>query len=349
MTAAPAPAPPAAAARGASTAVATNSATASTSSNNAPTKATSSASAKTTTKKNSSKSSAKTVVKATGAGTKTKKPVVRKKKTTNRSSSSGGSAQVSAQAREAQLDLAAQRNAAAARRSDPLWYRLEDYVLPAVSDETVMSEGSTARILPEQVQIVEGALAKNGLTRSDVTPQAFACLLEQARRFAIDILTDSQDYAFVANRTEIGKEDLALANEFRPDKSVTVCAQLPKLNLLAQTINRVPLPPIPTQCYSGILLPSKRYQLTARTFDVVTSAQTAQRMVQAVPALPPQIKANNSIKNLNSKKGTSKKSATKKVKPSYGANKGRQQIPINFKGNATSSKGKEEVERDGTK
>lgn len=285
----------------------------------------------TTTKKSTgTKSSTKTVAKATGAGTKAKKPV-RKKKTTSKSSTSGNSTQLYAASRAAQLDLASQRNAAAARKSDPLWYQLEKYVLPAVADESAMTEGGAAKILPEQAQIVEAALGKNGLTRADVTPQAFACLLEQARRYAIDILTDSQDYAFVANRTEITKADLAVANEFRPDHPTSITTQLPKLNLLAQTINRVPLPPIPTQCYSGVLLPSKRYQLTARTFDVVTSAQTAQKMVQAVPALPPKSKTTSS--SSSSKKGSSSSSSKKTAKkaPSYGASRGRQ-IAINFKG-----------------
>jgi len=342
-----APAPPAAAAPGTSTvaAVTSTAAAATAAAAAATTKATAAATTSTTTtttntkKSSGTKSSAKTVTKATGAGTKAKKPV-RKKKTTPKSSSlTSGSTQLYAASRAAQLDLASQRNAAAARRSDPLWYQLEDYVLPAVADETVMAEGSAAKILPEQVQIVEAALDKNGLSRSDVTPQAFACLLEQARRYAIDILTDSQDYAFVANRTEIAKADLALANEFRPDHPTSITTQLPKLNLLAQTINRVPLPPIPTQCYSGVLLPSKRYQLTARTFDVVTSAQTAQRMVQAVPTLPPKAKTSSNSSNHSSKKGTANSSSKKSTKksPSYGAARGRQ-ISINFKGDGNKDK-----------
>jgi len=289
------------------------------------------------------KSSAKTVTKATGPGTKAKKPTRKKKTTSKSSSSSSGNSQVYAQARAAQLDLTSQRNTAAIRLSDPLWYKLEDYVLPAVADESVMSGEVSAKILPEQVKIVEAALDKNGLTRSDVTPQAFACLLEQARRYAIDILSDSQDYAFVANRVEITKADLALASEFRPDLHISITTQLPKLNLLAQSINRVPLPPIPTQCYSGVLLPSKRYQLTARTFDVVTSAQTAQRMVQAVPTVSSQTKVNSSSNNQNSyRRGssnpTSKKNTSKKIRPSYGAARGRQ-IAINLKG-----EGKKETE-----
>lgn len=288
-------------------------------------------------KSSGTKSSAKTVTKATGAGTKAKKPA-KKKRAPSKATPSPGSGQLSAASRAAQLDLASQRNAAAARRADPLWYQLEDYVLPSVADETAMAEGSAAKILPEQIQIVEAALDKNGLTRSDVTPQAFACLLEQARRYAIDILSDSQDYAFVANRTEITKADLALANEFRPDHPTSITAQLPKLNLLAQTINRVPLPPIPSHCYSGIVLPSKRYQLTARTFDVVTSAQTARRMVQAVPALPPKSKSSSSG-STSSKKGTSSSSSKKSTKkaPSYGAARGRQ-IAIHLKGDVAKEK-----------
>lgn len=284
-------------------------------------------------KSTGTKSSAKTVTKATGAGTKAKK-TVRKKKTV-KAASAPGSSQLYAASRAAQLDLASQRNAAAARRADPLWYQLEDYVLPSVADESSMAEGA-AKILPEQAQVVEAALDKNGLTRADVTPQAFACLLEQARRYAIDILSDSQDYAFVANRTEISKADLALANEFRPDHPTSITTQLPKLNLLAQTINRVPLPPIPTHCYSGVVLPSKRYQLTARTFDVVTSAQTAKRMIQAVPALPAKSRSSGSSSSKKGSSSSSSKKSTKKA-PSYGASRGRQ-IAIHLKGDATKEK-----------
>mmetsp|Transcript_853 Transcript_853/g.1810 ORF Transcript_853/g.1810 Transcript_853/m.1810 type:complete len:348 (+) Transcript_853:79-1122(+) len=342
MTMAPAPSPAAAPDAAATATSPPGSDAAAVSSANAVASSTSSI---TTTKRSTgTKSSAKTVVKASGAGTKAKKPIRKKKATSKSTFSSGTSSQLHAKSR-AQLDLATKRNAAAARKSDPLWYQLEDYVLPAVADETPMAEGGSAKILPEQVQIVEAALEKNGLTRSDLTPQAFACLLEQARRYAIDILTDSQDYAFVANRTEITKADLNLANEFRPDHPTSITAQLPKLNLLAQTINRVPLPPIPTQCYSGVLLPSKKFQLTARTFDVVTSAQTAQKMVQAVPAFQPTKSKSSSNSSSTSKKGTSSSSSKKSTKkaPSYGASRGRQ-IAINLKGDGNSNKDKDKMD-----
>ncbi|KAG7361435.1 transcription initiation factor IID, 31kD subunit [Nitzschia inconspicua] len=256
------------------------------------------------------KSTTKKVTKA--GATKPKNPRKSKKPGTTKSLAANTSQQAYAAARAAQMDLARIRNDEAARRLDPLWYKAED-ILPSVADETVMSEN--AKFLPEQIKIVENALEKNNLSRSDVTPQAFACLLEQARRYAMEILTDSQDYAFVAGRTEIDRADLMLANEFRPDHPISVSTQLPKLNLLAQTVNRIPLPPIPTHCYSGVLLPPKNHQLTARTFDVVTSAQTARRMVQAAPPPPHKIKT-------NSKKAPSGKDD--KSKPSYGAARGRQ-------------------------
>lgn len=246
----------------------------------------------------------KTATKASGAGTKAKKPARRKNPKSTKPGTSSNQAIWNA-ARAAQLELAGSRNQAAARLSDPLWFRAEDCF---TVEESAMA--ANAKLLPEQVKIVDTALAHNNLTRADVTPQAFACLLEQARRFALDVILDAQEYAVHASRTEIGKTDLLLANEMRPDHSLSVTTQLPKLNLLAQQINKVPLPPIPTQCYSGVLLPPKNHQLTARTFDVVSGAQVAQKMVQTAPSAP-------------FKKGS-------KSKPSYGAARGRQ-IAVNLK------------------
>jgi histone H3/H4 len=259
-----------------------------------------------------------------------------KKAASTKSAAASSSQQAYAAARAAQMDLAGIRNDEAARRLDPLWYKPED-ILPSIAEDTPMSEHP--RFLPEQIQIVENALMKNNLSRSDVTPQAFACLLEQARRFAMEILTDSQDYAFVAGRTEIERSDLKLANEFRPDHPIAVSTQLPKLNLLAQTVNRMPLPPIPTHCYSGVVLPSKNHQLTARTFDVVTSAQTARRMVQAAPPPPHKAKA------VNKKPSSGKED---KHKPSYGASRGRQ-IVVSLKKKEEPKKAEENKKEEETK
>lgn len=261
------------------------------------------------------KSTTKTATKASGAGTKAKPPARRKKPSTPSKAASASANQATySAARTAQMELAGQRSAAAARLSDPLWYRVED-ILPATTDETAMAMPAT-KVLPEQVQIVETALSNNNMTRSDVTPQAFCVLLEQARRYALEIIADAQDYAVFASRTEISQPDLELASQMRPDFPIAVSTQLPKLNLLSQQINRVPLPPIPTQCFSGVLLPPKHHQLTARTFDVVSCAQVAQKMVQPKPSIA------------NKKSSTSSTKTT--PKPSYGAARGRQ-IPIQLK------------------
>lgn len=268
-----------------------------------------------TTKSKSGKSKAKTATKASGAGTqaKAKKPS-RKKKTTSKSSGAAATQAILNSARAAQLDLAKQKAQGAAKRSDPLWYRIED-VLPVVSEGNAMT--SSTSILPEQVQIVETVLGQNGLNRSDVTPQAMACLLEQARRFAHELITNAQDYAYSANRAEVTRADFLLASEMRADFKIGVSTQLPKLNLVAQHVNRAPLPPIPTQCYSGVLLPPKEHQLTARTYDIVSGAQVTQKMIQKIPEAPKRRKSSSG-------------------QPSYGAARGRQ-IPIKLKANSSSA------------
>ena len=154
------------------------------------------------------------------------------------------------------------------------------------------------------------------MSRSDVTPQAFCMLLEQARRHALELIADAQDYAISAGRSELVQADFDLAAQMRPDNPISITTQLPKLNLLCQQINRIPLPPIPVQCYSGILLPPKRHQLTSRTFDVVSGAKVNQRMVQTKPSVTAKEPLTSSSKAI--------------PKPSYGAAKGRQ-IPINLK------------------
>mmetsp|Transcript_19600 Transcript_19600/g.47296 ORF Transcript_19600/g.47296 Transcript_19600/m.47296 type:complete len:407 (+) Transcript_19600:140-1360(+) len=297
------------------------------------------------------KSTTKTVTKSS-AGTTKAKPRPKKKAATKRPET----ASAYAASRQAQIDLASQWNNAAKKVTDSLWYRAED-VLPTVTADATAGSESSNKLLPEEVKIVDGALKKNGMTRSDVTPQAFACLLEQARRYAMEILSDSQDYAMLAGRTEIAKADLTLANEMRPDHPIAVTTQLPKLNLLAQTVNRVPLPPIPTQCYSGVLLPPKHRQLTARTFDVVTGAQTVQRMVQAAPTQTIPSTTSSSSKSGKSGTGASSSSALaardssssggKSKAAGYGASKAKSTININLKGKGDSG-GKAKSEADNT-
>jgi len=259
------------------------------------------------------KTTKKTVKKATGAGTtaKPKKKAARRKKpsSSSRSATSATSAQnVWNAANIAQKELAQQSAQAAALRSDPLWYRTDD-PLQSIAQDSFMATGGSG-VLPDQVELVEAALANNHMTRADVTPQAFACLLEQARRFALELLADAQDYAYSANRHEVARADLVLAQELRADQPMAAFTQQPRLVELAQQVNQKPLPPIPTTNFTGVVLPPKEYQLTARTFDVVSGARVDQRMVAAPPAAP--VATNKTAVPLQ---------------PSYGASRGRQ-IPI---------------------
>ncbi len=276
-----------------------------------------------------SKSKAKTVTKASGAaGTqaKAKKPS-RKKTTTNTTttttlkattSSTAVSQTILNNAKAAQADLERQQAEDEARRMDPLWYRLED-IMPISgcggSDSTLYS-GIASTVLPEQAQVVEQVLATYGLGPSDVTPQAMTCLLEQSRRFANEIISNAQDLAFSANRSEVLDNDLQLAAKMRADFREAVSAQIPKLNQMAQHVNREPLPPIPSHCYSGVLLPPKHHQLTARTYDVVSGARVQRKMIHKVPQAP------------------KKKKGVAAAQPLYGASKGR---PIAVKLKTTES------------
>jgi len=315
---------------------------------------------------------------ADGEGGTTKKKTVRRKKPTAKASAgSASNAAILQAAKLAQSDLADSRAFSAARRTDPLWYRIEDVLPPATTGKSkadthhqqlMASHSST--VLPEQIQIVEAALANNYMTRSDVTPQAMACLLEQARRYAQELLEDAQDYAAHAGgmfdtttTTESGKSssgagataslpeptprDYLLAAEMRPDHPQAVTAQLPKLNLLAQQVNATPLPPVPPQCYSGVLLPPPPRVLTARTFDVISGAHVAQKMIQAAPAPPKAFSSSLASSNnatststgsSNNNDGTTSSFGTKKKssKTGYGASRGAQ-IPIHLKKNAADS------------
>lgn len=295
-----------------------------------------------------------TVKKATGAGTKAKvkKPSTAGSAATSGTAGTGGSKNaassnkrkkpvkkdtisvdvVLAEGQAAQQDLAKQREAAAQRQADPLWYRIEDVLVTGSSDAPMVGAGSSSssHILPEQVVLVERALASSGLTCAHVTPQAMACLLEQARRYAAELLGDAADYAYTAGRPEVTREDLLLAQEMRPDpanstSSSSVLQQLPKLHLVAQAVNRVPLPAIPAHCYSGVVLPDPQHQLTARTFDVVSTALDWRKRVQPLPLSPLQQQQNKKKSNSSNNNNNNNTSSV-----GYGVSRGRQ-IPIHIK------------------
>ena len=316
-----------------------------------PTPAGDSDKAKTTTKKAPAKkatSKKKTAAKAGATQAKAKKPTARKKKatTTAKGNAAASNQAILQESRAAANDLATQRAYAAARKTDPLWYRIEDIVPAVLTKEKEMklpinknksATQATSKLTPtmtDQINILERALSHNGMTRSDVTPQAMACLLEYARRYTTEILNQGQVLATHSNRTNVNSPDLLLAAEMRNDHAVAISAQLPLVHTLSQQLNRKPLPPIPANCYSGVLLPPPTQQLTARTFDIVSGASTALRSIQKMPPMPPT--AGKSANNNSSTSGTPS-GATKSTKSktgtaaAYGATRSPKQIPVKLK------------------
>ena len=176
---------------------------------------------------------------------------------------------------------------------------------------------------------------------------------------------DAQDYAGHCSRNDVTAADLKLAVEFRDDfggpadnaaGGCTGASHLPvpeQIAIIAEEVNRVPLPPVPTDCYNGIVLPAPEHQLTARTFDVVTSARVAQKIGRGGSVPPAQIAgafggANSPATVLAAGKaggaggasGKSKSKGTKRKKnsSSYGANKSAKKVvTINLQNNTSTS------------
>jgi len=158
----------------------------------------------------------------------------------------------------------------------------------------------------------------NGLTRKNLTPQAYGCLLEYGRKYACELVADAQDFAWHAGKSEVEALDMELAHDMRED-SGPISASLPPRNevmAIAEEINRIPLPPIPRYCYGGIVLPPQEHQLTARTFDIVSSAANATKrtLIPAEVEEVPKTDTNGGIEPY----------------ASYGANKSKR-IPVNLK------------------
>lgn len=273
---------------------------------------------------------------AQGVGGAPKPKVVRKKKPSAKAGGGGGGGAASRQqllqeAKQAQAKLQQHRSLLAGMKTDPLWlYRIED-VLPAISEPNAMVGKTT--VLPEQVQVIENAIRQTGLHKSDLSPQAMACLLEQARRYALELLTDAQDYAHVASvahpAQDISKADLLLAAEMRADHPVAISSQLPKLNVTATRVNRVPLPPLRSHCFSGVVLPPTEHQVTGRTFDLIHAGQVARRMVQETPKTKSG-KSTGGASDAASAAAGGGGNASGAAASSYGASRGRQ-IPIKLK------------------
>jgi len=156
---------------------------------------------------------------------------------------------------------------------------------------------SSPSFLEDDIELVQNALGANGLSLEDITSQAFGCLLESVRKFALELITDAVDYSMAIDdddddggndhskdggsvqggdaesammMEEITPADLQLALEMQDDNQVNSGENLYHLTQIADEVNRSVLPPIPDYCYNGIVLPPPEYNLLGRTFDVVS-------------------------------------------------------------------------------
>eukprot|EP00542_Grammatophora_oceanica_P016921 CAMPEP_0194041058 /NCGR_PEP_ID=MMETSP0009_2-20130614/12963_1 /TAXON_ID=210454 /ORGANISM="Grammatophora oceanica, Strain CCMP 410" /LENGTH=377 /DNA_ID=CAMNT_0038684393 /DNA_START=35 /DNA_END=1168 /DNA_ORIENTATION=+ len=335
------PSAPASTSAAASAAAAASSTTKSTSAASASSASsiTSTTTTTTTTKKKKSTPKKSKASGETGAEPKKKKARRKKPKASAGGGGAGGgsgsgamsAADIQENGRLAQLEVSQQRALAAARKSDPLWYSTQE-ALASVSSEAVLAPG----ILEDQVALVETALSNNRLSRADVTPQAFGCLLEQGRRYALELLADGQDYAYLANRQDVTKADLLMAVELRPDgttfgggatSTAAAHTQHHKLVVVSHQVNRRPLPPIPEHCYTGVVLPPKEKQVTSRTFDIVSGAQTASRMTSKLPQPKTSTTPKKTSPSSTTSTTTSSNNKSSSKSASYGVKKGTQ-IPI---------------------
>ena len=203
-------------------------------------------------------------------------------------------------------------------------------------------------VIFDETVLLRNALQYNNLTVDSLTPSAYTALLEQARRYALELLVDARDYAQHASRSTVSAltpADITLAAEMRGDMN-GIPSTLPKFEDMADyacEMNKTPLPPIPSDCYNGVALPPESEQLTFRTFDVVNGARTVQKMMAGgdLPLSTVDVGLTKRSSNMDpilisQGDSSSKKGSNTQEKTSYGAEKGRQ-IAIHLKGGSVSS------------
>jgi histone H3/H4 len=201
-----------------------------------------------------------TAIAAKDAQSKSVKKKPKKKKPSSAKSSAQMAANVSFQKLIREREL---------KKHDAAW-------LSTIPDPTLSQDQYAVQspsFLENDVEIVKNALHKNGLPISGVTVEAFDCLLEEARKYAMELITDASDYAVHSHGTEaISPADLLLAKEMKDEeRNAHGQYNLDALAAIAHETNQRPLPPIPSDCFNGVVLPPVEYTLLSRSFDVVLS------------------------------------------------------------------------------
>jgi len=171
--------------------------------------------------------------------------------------------------------------------------------------------GSFSSFLEEERSIIGRALHNNGLNQLDISSKGIGCLIEQGRKFVLELLADATDYAGCdGNMQDLNSADLMLVSELREDgneKNLDI-----SLVQHANETNKRLIPPIPSQCYNGIVLrKNEPHTLLDRTFDIIPSSTdlNTHELKQAEERYKPI----DSVQTVKKNKG-----------PSYGASKGKQ-------------------------
>ena len=285
--------------------------------------------------------------------TATKKKKVRKKKPTAKKSNAANTAAINSAAREQYQKLLQKRNDSL---HDAAWLSNEHSLPGSASaagavagagagDMSVTANATNGTrhaytsasnivsppFLEQDVEIVNRALVNNGLTMQDVTAEAFATLLEQARRHAMLLITDAADYALHSHGNEtITSADLLLAKEMQGDDCLGQCngENMEQLARIAKETNRRVLPPIPDHCYNGIVLPDLEYTLLGRTYDVVCRRDeediAKEKRMNNVNGMEGDLQG-------RSMGGGARRDEKGVHVPSYGAKRGAKQVQIAFK------------------
>lgn len=182
--------------------------------------------------------------------------------------------------------------------------------------------------LEQDLEIVQKALKANGLSPSDVTAQAYGCLLESARKFALELIDDAADYSMLSSADEITPSDLIFAaQENQKDNLANNAENLDLLTHIADETNRSTLPPIPNECYNGIVLPPPEHNLLGRTFDVVSHSIIIENRIGDTSSngAKSQGESDQATGKIGDQEADiTEKKNEKKTAPSYGASRGPQ-------------------------
>uniref|UniRef100_A0A7S3PZE6 Uncharacterized protein n=1 Tax=Chaetoceros debilis TaxID=122233 RepID=A0A7S3PZE6_9STRA len=242
---------------------------------------------------------------ADGGKSKKKKKTSKKKKSTAKKSSAANTTAINNLARAEYKKLIAKRQA---KLHDEAW--LPVGALPL--NDNIKSPD----FLEQDVEIVHRSLVNNGISMEDITADGFAILLQEARKYALELMTDATDYAVHSHGSEnITPADLELAKEMREDVDF-MGDNMDALAKVTHETNRRILPPIPDHCYNGVVLPDDEFTLMGRTFDVIPKSSGKETI--SVPG--------SGDLNLSDKGGKDAKNM-----PSYGARRGHKQVQIHLK------------------